>query len=63
MRRYQEYVRRKMMEMELTGKKKRGRPKKRFSGVLKEDMEEVGAKKTDDKNRTIWKKMMRCGYP
>ena len=38
MRRDQEYVGRKMMEMELPGKRKRGRPKRRFLDVVKEDM-------------------------
>ena len=37
MRRDQEYVGRKMMEMELPGKRKRGRPKRRFLDVVKED--------------------------
>ena len=44
MRRDQEYVERKMMEMELPGKRRRGRPKRRFLDVVKEDMGEVGAK-------------------
>ena len=60
MRRDQEYVGRKMISMELPGKRKRGRPKRRF---LKEDMVEVGAKETDVKDRTVWRKMIRCGYP
>ena len=38
MRRDQEYVGRKMMEMELPGKMKRGRPKRRFLDAVKEDM-------------------------
>ena len=38
MRRDQEYVGRKMMKMELPGKRKRRRPKIRFSVVVKEDM-------------------------
>ena len=38
MRRDQEYVGRKMMEMELPGKRRRGRPKRRFLDVVKEDM-------------------------
>ena len=38
MRRDQEYVGRKMMEMELPGKRKRGRPKRRFVDVVKENM-------------------------
>ena len=63
MRRDQEYVGRKMMEMELPGKRKRGRPKRRFLDVVKEDMGEVGAKETDVENRTVWREMTRCGYP
>ena len=63
MRRDQEYVGRKMMEMELPGKRKRGRPKKRFLDVVKEDIEEVGAKETDIEDRKMWRMMIRCGYP
>ena len=37
-RRDQEYVGRKIMEIELPGKRKRGRPKERFLDVVKEDM-------------------------
>ena len=62
MRRDQEYVGRKMMEMELTGKRKRGRPKRRFLDVVKEDMGEVGAKETDIEDRKVWKMMIRCGH-
>ena len=62
-RRDQDYVGKKMMEMELLGKRKRGRPKRRFLDVVKEDMREIGAKETDVEDRTIWKKMIRCGYP
>ena len=47
MRRDQEYVGRKMMEMELPGKRRRGRPKRRFLDVVKEDLGEVGAKERD----------------
>ena len=40
----QEYVGRGVMEMELPGKRKRGRLKRRFLNVVKEDMGEVGAR-------------------
>ena len=63
MRRGQEYVGRKMIEMELPGKRKRGRPKRRFLDVMKEDMGKVGARDMDVENRTVWRKMIRCGYP
>ena len=62
MRRDQEYVGRKTMEMELPGKRKRGRPKGQFLDVVKEDMGEVGAKETDAENETGWRKMIRYGY-
>ena len=62
-RRDQEYIERKMMEMELPGKGKRGRPKRRFLDVVKEDMGEVGAKEMDVENRTVWRRTIRCGHP
>ena len=61
MRRDQEYVGRKMMGMELPGKRKRGRPKRRFLDVVKEDKAEVGAKKTDIEDKKVWRMMIRCG--
>ena len=63
MKRDQEYVGRKMMEMELLGKRKRGRPKRRFLDILKEDMGEVGAKETDVEDRKVGRMMIRWGYP
>ena len=62
-RRDQEYVVRKMMEMELPGKRKRRRPKKRFLDVVKEDMKEVGAKEIDIEDRKMWRMMICCGHP
>ena len=63
MRRDQEYVGRKMMEMELPGKRKRGRPKRKFLDVVKEDMKEVGAKETDIEDRKMWRMMIGYGHP
>ena len=63
MRRDQEYIGRKMMEMELPGKRKRERPKRRFLDVVKEDMGEVGAREMDIENKKFWEKMIHCGCP
>ena len=63
MRRDQKYVGRKMMEMELPGKRRRGRPKRRFLDVVKEDIKEVGAKETDIEDRKMWRMMICCGHP
>ena len=63
MRRDQEYLGRKMMEMELPGKRRRGRPKRRFLDVLKEDMKEVGVKEMEIEDRKMWRMMIRCGHP
>ena len=59
-RKNQEYVGRKMM---VPGKRRRGRPKRRFLDVVKEDMGEVGAKETDIEDRKMWRIMIRCGHP
>ena len=53
----------KMMEMELPGKRRRGRPKRRFLDAVKEDMQEVGVKETDVEDRKMWRMIIRCGHP
>ena len=63
MRRDQEYVGRKMMEMELPEKRRRGRPKRIFLDVVKEYMGKVGAKETDVEDRKMWRMMICCGHP
>ena len=63
MKRDQEHVRKKLMETKLPGKRKRGRPKRRFLDAVKEDMGEFGAKETDVEDRTVWRKIIRCSYP
>ena len=62
MRRGREYVGRRVMKMELSGKRKRGRPKRRFLDAVKEDIRKVGTKETDIENRTLWRNIIRCGY-
>ena len=49
--------------MELPGKRKRGRPKRRFMDVVKEDMAEVEVTEEDTVDRRNWRKKIRCGNP
>ena len=57
------YIGRKMMKMELPGKRKRGRPKRRFMEMVREDMQVVGTTEGDAEDRKRWKQMLRCGDP
>ena len=49
--------------MELSGKRKRGRPKRRFMDVVKQDMAEVEVTEEDTVDRRNWRKKIRCGDP
>ena len=57
------YIGRRMLRMELPGKRKRGRPKRRFVDVVKEDMAEVEVKEEDADDRSNWRLKIRCGDP
>ena len=57
------YIGRRMLRMELPGKRKRGRPKRRFVDVVKEDMAEVDVTEEDIVDRNNWIMKIRCGDP
>lgn len=57
------YIGRRMLKMERPDKRKRGRPKRRFTDVVMEDMQVVGATEEDAEDRKRWKQMIRCGDP
>ena len=50
-----------MLRMELSGKRKRGRPKRRFMDVVKEDMAEVEVTEEDTEDRNNWRWKFHCG--
>ena len=52
---------RKMMRLDLPDRRSRGRPKRRFMDVVKEDMKLVGVREEDTGSRGIWRQMIRCG--
>ena len=62
-RREAEYVGRRMLEMEVPGRRRRGRPMRRWMDVVREDMERVGVVEEDVANRGVWRKKTRCGDP
>ena len=55
------YIGRRMMRMELPGKRKRGRPKRRF--MDEEDMAEVEVTEEDTEDRNNWRWKIGCGDP
>ena len=57
------YIGRRMLRMELPGKRKRGRSKRRFMDVMKEDMVEVEVTEEDTEDRSNWRWKIRCGDP
>ena len=59
-RRDSEYIGRRMLRMELPGRRPRGRPKRRFMDVVKEDMRVVGVREDEAEDRVRWKQMIRC---
>ena len=57
------YIGRRVLRMEMPGKRKRGRPKRRFMDVVKEDMAEVEVTEEDTEDRNNWRWKIRCGDP
>ena len=54
---------RRMLRLELPGRRPKGRPKRRFMEVVKEDMKLVGVKDEQEEDRVRWRQMIRCGDP
>ncbi len=52
-----------MLRMDLPGKRKRGRPKRRYMDVVKENMADVEVTEEDTEDRNNWRWKIRCGDP
>ena len=63
LRKYDGYIGRRVLRMELPGKRKRARPKRKFMHVVEEDMAEVELTEEDAKDRSNWRWKIRCGDP
>ena len=62
-RREEGYVGKRMMEMAVPGRRKRGRPRRRSMDLARDDMKRVGAREGDEVNRVKWKILSLCGDP
>ena len=49
-----------MLEMTGSGRRKRGRPERRWVGLVREDMERVGAREGDRADWVKWRRLLRC---
>ena len=63
MRREEESVCRRVMNMEVPGKRKRGRPRKRWKDTIKEDMLEKNVQVDDTQDRSRWRRLTRSSDP
>ncbi|KAI5099200.1 hypothetical protein C0J45_11339, partial [Silurus meridionalis] len=54
-RRDMRYIGRRMLRMEPPERRKKGRPRKRFMDVVREDMQVVGVKEADVEGRGVWR--------
>ena len=61
-RRDDDYVGRRVRQLDI-GKRKRGRPKRRWKDCIKEDLELAGLKEEDALDRAKWRKAIRTGDP
>ena len=50
-KREEDYVGKRMMEMVVPGRRKRGRPRRRWMDLVREDIERVGAREKDEVDR------------
>ena len=55
------YVGKRMMEMAVSGK--RGRPRRRWMDLAREDLKNVGAEEGDEMDRVKWRILSRCADP
>ena len=62
-RREEGYVEKRMMEMAVPSRKKRGRPRRRWMDLAREDMERVSAGEGDKADWVKWRTLSRCGDP
>ena len=62
-RREEGYVGKRMIEMAVPGRRKRGRPRRRWMNLAREDLERVGAEEGDEVDPVKSKTILCCDDP
>ena len=62
-RREESYIGRRMMKIEIPGKRTRGRPRRRWNDNIKEDMKKMDVNEEEAENRMRWRTTTRCCDP
>ena len=52
-----------MMEMAVPGRRKSGRPRRRWINLVREDMERIEAREGDEVDLVKWRLLSRCDDP
>ena len=63
LRRDRGYIGQRMLRLEVPGKRRRGRPKRKFTDVVREDMRAIGVTEQDARDRVKWREMACCSDP
>ena len=63
LRREDDHVGRHAMEMEVQGRRRRGRPRKRWRDCVGEDLRGKGIDEAEAQDRNRWKRLIRNGDP
>ena len=62
-RRDDEYIGKRVMNMDVPGRRKQGRPKRRYMDVIEDDLRLLGMRKEEAADRHVWRRRIRCGDP
>lgn len=63
LRREEDHVGKQTMKMEVQGRRRRGRPRKRWSDCVREDLRVKGIDEAAANNRSRWRRLIRNGDP
>ena len=61
-RREENHYLKRIANMEVPGRRRRGRPKTRWKDCVRRDMEWIGLRKEDARDRNKWKKVLKNHY-